>query len=294
MLDHAQTTSVTQAEPREAADRILSLDVLRGLALFGILLVNMKHFATPALYGGGVRDGGMPLDRVVDGLIFFFAQGKFFPLFSFLFGLGLALQLMRWQAKGLPSTRLFIRRLGVLLAIGLAHASLIWAGDILAKYAALGLFFLLFLPLAPRILLAASGVLLLIPILLSGTGIEGLLASWTGFPATQAGLQSLVEHSLAAYGSGGFVEMTRQRLVDVAYRWVSWPYFSGLSTILAMFCLGAYAGRVGFFQTSDPVRFRKVLRWSLGVFGASSSHAGCPYSHFLKCCAACTLRETSR
>jgi len=269
MIHRSTTIPTSHDGPRDSSDRVLSLDVLRGLALFGILLVNMKHFATPALYGGGTSAGTMPLDRVVDGLIFVFAQGKFFPLFSFLFGLGLALQLMRWQAKGLPSTHLFIRRLGVLLVIGLAHATLVWAGDILAKYAALGLLFLVLLPHGPRVLLAASGVFLLMPVFLSRTGLEGGLATWAGFPTTAEGLQTLVDQSIAAYGSGTFVEMTRQRLVDVTYRLVKWSYVTGLFTILGMFCLGAYAGRVGFFQNADSARFRKVLGWSFGIFAAS-------------------------
>jgi uncharacterized protein len=255
--------------PEEGDRRILSLDVLRGVALLGILLVNMRHFATPALYGSSQPDGGIPLDRLVDGLIFFFAQGKFFPLFSFLFGLGLVLQLLRWQAKGLAYTPLFVRRLAVLLGIGLAHATLIWAGDILAKYAALGLLFLLVLPLPPRLLLVGAGLLLMTPILLTGSGIEHGLATLAGFPTTAAGLQPYVDQSLAAYGSGSFVEMTRQRLGDFTYRLVAWPYLSSLFTILAMFCLGAYAGRQGYFQGALKPRFRKVLGLSLAIFATA-------------------------
>jgi uncharacterized protein len=266
MLDAPLNPSADAPQPANTDRRILSLDVLRGVALLGILLVNMRHFATPALYGASQQDGGIPLDRLVDGLIFFFAQGKFFPLFSFLFGLGLALQLLRWQANGLPSTQLFLRRLSVLLGIGLAHATLIWAGDILAKYAALGLLFLLVLPLPPRMLLAGAGLLLMTPILLTGSGLEHALATLAGFPTTAATLQPYAEQSLAVYGSGTYVELTRQRFVDFSYRLVAWPYLSSLFTILAMFCLGAYAGRQGVFQGALTQRFRKVLVVSLGLF----------------------------
>lgn len=270
LLDEMPNPPANIAQPEDADRRILSLDVLRGVALFGILLVNMRHFASPALYHSGFQAGAaLPSDRLVDGLIFFFAQGKFFPLFSFLFGLGLAMQLHRWQAKGLPSTRLFVRRLSVLLAVGLAHATLIWAGDILAKYAALGLLFLVILPLPPRMLLVGAGALLMTPILLTGSGIESLLATLAGFPSSASDLQPYVERSLTVYGSGSFVEMTRQRLVDVTYRLVAWPYLSSLFTILAMFCLGAYAGRQGFFQPPLAGRFRKVLSVSLGLFATT-------------------------
>ncbi len=260
--------AATGTEPADT--RILSLDVLRGVALLGILIVNMRHFATPALYlAGAPRDGALPLDRLVDGLIAVFAQGKFFPLFSFLFGLGLALQLIRWEAKGIPTTRRFIRRLGVLLGIGLLHATVIWSGDILAKYAALGLIFLVALKLPPRLLLAGSAALLAIPVLLTGSGLEDRLASLAGFSTAPADLQVLADRSMAAYGSGSFAEMTRQRLTDFTFRLVHWPYLSGLLTILSMFCLGAYAGRRGLFEPPLAGRFRTILLASLGVFAAS-------------------------
>ncbi|MNK55836.1 hypothetical protein D3C87_748570 [compost metagenome] len=291
MLEQGSRAALEPTETGTDSSRILSLDVLRGVALFGILLVNMRHFSSPALYlGGSSGEGAFPLDRLVDALILFFAQGKFFPLFSFLFGLGLVLQLQRWQAKGAPSTRLFLRRLGVLLVIGLLHATLIWAGDILAKYAVLGLLFLVLLPLPPRMLLGGSGLLLMAPILLSGTGLEERLTALAGFPAKAEGLKALAEQSLAVYGSGSFVEMTRQRLLDFAFRFVSGSYFSGLFTILGMFCLGAYAGRRGLFLPSNLGRFRQILL--MGFVGFALSLAGFVASRALPLLAAPPLLKT--
>ena len=71
-----------------------------------------------------------PLDRIADGFITFFAQGKFFTLFSLLFGLGLAIQMQRASAKGVDVAPIFVRRMLVLLVLGLAHTLLFWFGDI--------------------------------------------------------------------------------------------------------------------------------------------------------------------
>jgi len=291
MLEQHKSAAPEPIAAESGTSRILGLDVLRGVALFGILLVNMRHFSTPALYAGGASQAGsLPVDRLVDGLIFFFAQGKFFPLFSFLFGLGLVLQLQRWRAKGAPSSRLFLRRLAILLIIGLLHGTLIWAGDILAKYAVLGLLFLVLLPLPPRVLLGGAGALLMVPIMLNGLGVEGLLAGVAGYPTTPEGLKAMAEQSLAVYGSGSFAEMTRQRLLDLGYRLVNPSYFSGLFTILGMFCLGAFAGQRGLFHPPVAGRFRMMLVVGLGGFALSM--VGFIASRFLPMLAAPPVLKT--
>src|SRR5262245_18696415 len=111
--------------------------MLRGVAILGILTVNMGLFSMPE---------GLPADGIVDRLILFFAQEKFKALFSFLFGLGLAVQMLRAEARG-RETRflpLYARRLCVLFVIGIAHSLLVWDGDILHDYAQLGVVLLLF------------------------------------------------------------------------------------------------------------------------------------------------------
>lgn len=261
-------------------DRIMALDVLRGIALLGILLVNMRHFAHPAIYAGaaGYVDPGLPWDQAVDFFIATFASGKFFPLFSFLFGIGLAIQLLSWRKKGAPSEKLFTRRLGVLLAIGLAHACFVWAGDILAKFAVLGMLFLVVLPLPTRFLLAGAAVSLACPWLLTYLDADIALAAFMGTPQAPADYQALVNQSLTAYGTGGFVEMTRQRITDFGFRLTAWPYVNGLFTIFAMFCLGAYAGRKQLFRDPDPRLFRTALAVGLMAWlgGSALLLAGAP------------------
>jgi uncharacterized protein len=116
--------------PVAESERIELFDALRGFALLGILLVN---FWGPA----GTRFA--QLDSFVSGALDVLVSGSFYPLYSFLFGLGFAVQLASARAKGSGSSLLFFRRLLVLFLIGTVHEVLIWNGDILVAYSILGL-----------------------------------------------------------------------------------------------------------------------------------------------------------
>jgi uncharacterized protein len=119
------------AGPVGEKERINVVDVLRGFAIFGILLVNMYSFAgmqlEPANYSG--------LNKIVVISILFFAQAKFYSLFSFLFGWGMWIQMSRAMSRGVRFVPLYVRRMLILLVIGIAHGILIWTGDILTPYA---------------------------------------------------------------------------------------------------------------------------------------------------------------
>ena len=123
--------------PRE---RIEVIDILRGWAIFGMLLVNMADM--PGKWPGTA-------DRITFYLIEVLATSKFYTLFSFLFGLGLVLQMRRAEARGAPFVPVYIRRLLILLLIGLAHF-LLGERDILMDYAVLGFLLLLFRTSSPR------------------------------------------------------------------------------------------------------------------------------------------------
>src|SRR5580700_9279850 len=133
------------AGPVTAAERILYIDILRGMALFGILAANMRGFNAPLDLYGNIR----PLfhgraDLIAQGFIDIFIQGKFVTLFSFLFGLGFAVQLSRAEERGVKFLSFYPRRLGGLALFGLIHGILIWWGDILLSYALAGTLLLFF------------------------------------------------------------------------------------------------------------------------------------------------------
>ncbi len=145
------TPSRTLSGPTLATERNPVIDILRGFALFGILLVNF-----PGSEAG--RSGAA--DDAVRRLLSILVSGKFYTTFSFLFGLGFALQLLRARSRGKRVVPVYIRRMLVLFLIGLGHAVLIWNGDILLVYAFMGLFLIPFRNCPARILLPLAALVL--------------------------------------------------------------------------------------------------------------------------------------
>ncbi|AJK88802.1 MULTISPECIES: DUF418 domain-containing protein [Lysinibacillus] len=127
--------SVTQKE------RILSLDIIRGLALFGILFINVGAYQV--IIEGGPMPDYSGINGVIDSLIDIFIEKKFFSIFSFLFGVGFYIFASRAEARGDKPKRRFARRLVALLIIGIIHIFLFW-GSILAIYAVIGFLLLPF------------------------------------------------------------------------------------------------------------------------------------------------------
>ena len=168
----ATPVAVTPAAPIRTAERIRGIDIARGLALLGILLVNVRFFFAP--FASGLRPvqvDSMPVPDTFDiaawAFVETFATFKCISLFSMLFGFGLALQSARVEAAGGSRWVFGLRRLGVLLAVGLVHGFLVWYGDILTLYAVLGVGVLVALALPPRWLLRVAGLVAALLLLLS-------------------------------------------------------------------------------------------------------------------------------
>lgn len=165
--DLSETASQAPA-PVARTDRIVAIDVLRGFAVLGILIVNVRGFATvsAAYLNPAVGDGLAGASLWVWAATSLFAELKFISIFSVLFGAGMAMTADRMARRGLPATGLHYRRQLWLLAFGLAHAYLIWHGDILVAYALCG--FLLY-PLRnarPRALLIAGACMVTVVVAL--------------------------------------------------------------------------------------------------------------------------------
>ena len=143
--------------------RIDGIDVLRGLALFGVLIVNIVFEFRVSIFEQFLPAVGTEstVHRALKHFLGAAVELKALALFSLLFGVGLAIQFDR-LAKNPRRLVLLVRRLVVLLAIGVAHLFFVWNGDILVEYAVAGLVVLPFL-FGPRwlVLIAASAVLLL-------------------------------------------------------------------------------------------------------------------------------------
>ncbi len=156
-------------EPVQPYERISSIDVIRGFALLGILVLNILSFGLPeAMLFNPLPAGGFTGlnfgEWVLSTLLF---DHKMMTIFSMLFGAGLLLFADRAVARGRSPARLFYRRVTVLLVFGLLHAYLLWEGDILYTYALCGMILYLFRKWPP-VALFTLGLLVLLPQVLLG------------------------------------------------------------------------------------------------------------------------------
>ncbi len=147
----APAPTLSSAAPGE---RLLSLDVLRGVAVMAILLANLPGFAFPdPAYSNPMAWGGRrPIDIAMWFLTESFVNGRMRGLFSLLFGASTLLVIQRADAAGWNGASFHLRRMAVLFVLGMVHLTFIWTGDILAHYALVGVVALAFVGLTPRAL----------------------------------------------------------------------------------------------------------------------------------------------
>jgi uncharacterized protein len=156
-----------QQKPVAAQQRFELLDALRGFAVFGIFIVNMVASSLGGFTGDDMKLWPMAsADHVWSIVLDTTIEGKFYSIFSLLFGIGFGLQLQRHADKGLNGLPLFKKRLWGLLLIGFLHMLLLWLGDILFLYAWLGFVLILFKNKSNKYLLQAAVICLAIPVLL--------------------------------------------------------------------------------------------------------------------------------
>jgi len=262
----------TRLAPLPGEERIQAMDVLRGFALLGILLMNIEAFVGPlnaALTGLDPQWTGA--DRWADGLIYILVQGKFYPLFSLLFGMGFAVMMVRANGAGRPFAGVYFRRVMVLLAIGVAHGLLVWSGDILTTYALVAIPLLIFFRGTPQSRLPKWGIsFYFVPIVLMM--LFGLLGSamqlqpemaveFNKAMAEQAEtMAAMLEGQRQAYGSGTYAEAVAQRGRDLAMM-LSMVWIIGFQ-LLGLFLLGAWFVRSGAIaRPSEFPRLYSRLRW---------------------------------
>ena len=250
--------------PTQPHERIAALDILRGFALLGILIVNMPGFGTPwSLWQTGREWFPAPWDRAAEWLVEVACTGKFNAIFSFLFGVGFTLQLERAAARGVPYVRRYLRRLAILLAFGVAHGLLIWNGDVLHIYAVLGVGLMLLRRAPTGLLLALIVFLTLAPI----AHEVGRLARHEGPRHPPSFWAARVEEEARVYSRGTYPEMVMERIKEFRI-WIGegeelWFAASVGGTML----LGLVAGRRRIFRDLPAHRplARRLLIWCGGL-----------------------------
>ena len=252
--------SESEISPVSSGERIEVLDVLRGLAIGGILVGNMQWFSGYGFMPETLAAQGPFADRLTHFLVHIFVEGKFYSIFSFLFGFGFALQISRAEERGDQNASLFKRRLFWLLIIGLLHAYLLWAGDILSIYALMGFLLILFRRKTNGALLKWSFALMAIPIL-SYLLLYILFLAFVPTEALarfEAGQIDFWNDSVRRVQQSSYLEIISDfNLQYVVGRYAGLIFDMRLPKVLAMFLLGFYAYRRGFFQ--DFQKHRQLI-----------------------------------
>jgi uncharacterized protein len=255
-----------------SSQRIAIVDVLRAFALFGIIINHsaMGFLAGPApdpqfnIFSG--------LDTTVKDLATILTFGKFFAIFSFLFGLSFAIQLENATRKGAAFSGRFTWRLLILLAIAFVH-NMFFSGDILMIYAILGFLLIPFRMLKNRALLIVALILVLnIPGLV--LGILQVSAPPPTSEQQQARAESgqqfaeFAQRQFDIKQSGTLSEVINLNVTESTTSKLTFQILTGrLWITFGLFLLGLYAGRLNLFRESEANRnvFRRLLAWAGGA-----------------------------
>jgi len=267
---------MNQINAAPTQDRAVILDALRGFALLGVLIDNLFVFTGWVFVSQPEREAlaTWPADGPLAMLEMAFVHGKFYSIFSLLFGIGFAVILIRNEQRGINPLKIFYRRLLVLALFGLAHIFLLWEGDILLLYALVGLLLPLFRKASNRTLLMLATSLILAPVL-----IDAIRVLFQFSPG-----DFLERKGASIDAANGIKEesVVRDYLFaseNAWQRWRAWlePGFfyrysdllndNRIFKVLGMFLFGFYAGRkLMYLHLQDHVSlFKKLRKWGLIV-----------------------------
>lgn len=261
-------TTHSPVGPTTEKQRYTVLDSMRGLALLGIALANFPEFGLWTFLSGDAR-AAMPtagIDKVVRFVEYWLVEGKFYSIFSILFGIGFSIFLFR------HGTRRFVRRMLILLLIGLVHLLLIWNGDILLLYAVGGLLLVLFVRATDRMLLALAVFFILLP-----AGLDAW-SQWQGIDMAaplydawwrQAASSGITEANFASWlrdadSYAVMFEFLKQGSIERM-----WEFVSGhrLLKVTGLFLIGYLIGRHRLYAHIEEMRpqLKRAFFWTLSV-----------------------------
>lgn len=261
--------------PPAGTKRIELIDALRGFALYGILLMNLGGLS---LYGYAPAEmravlSTAPFDRAARYVIVALAYGKFNTLFSFLFGLGFSLLLVKEGNGGSDFARYYRRRLGVLIAIGAIHLTFLYVNDVLAMYGLIGLVLLSFRRATDRTLLTWAVCLLLSQlvvtsvIVLSEGAIDPGISLHNVGTAVQKAFGFETGATFSTFAQGSVLDVIKFNAANPFFRYGELLSTSRFQRVLAMFLVGLVVGRRGFLQHPEEHKplLRRVMLWGLAI-----------------------------
>ncbi|WP_435591716.1 DUF418 domain-containing protein [Nocardia sp. bgisy118] len=229
--------------------RIAEVDILRGFALFGILLTNVTVATVLWSFDGTEQDIRQhyrgTVDHIVTGVVDALFSGRFYLLFAFLFGYSFTLQIAAAQRAGASANARLLRRCAALMAIGLAHVVLLWIGDILTLYALLCLILIMLRNLRPR------------TALITGVVLYALWSLWAFVPGPGGDMYQELSRfidlpALRAGYTGSFADTLDMQL-SVAPSFMLLTWVAQGMTSLGLFLIGMAAGKRGLFEDGETL-----------------------------------------
>lgn len=270
----AESATSHTAIPVKSSERHVILDVLRGLALLGIALANFPEFSLYSFLPAEAADA-MPtagIDRIVHYLQYIFIDGKFYTLFSLLFGIGFSIIIANAMKRGANGFRIFYRRMFVLLLIGFLHLMFLWSGDILMLYALLGMLLPLFRNASNRALLGWAFALLATPVALDF--IVELSGIYPSAPVVEVQQFYCAKYGItdenfaywlrdAEHYGGTFEFLIQGALVRVQEFIDGNRYFK----VMGLFLLGFYIGRNRFYADLEnrKPQLKRIARYGFVI-----------------------------
>ena len=258
--------------PVKANEREIFMDVLRGFAILGIFIANLHSFSWynegPGLSGPFILPGA---DKTMYFLHHLFIEGKFYSIFSLLFGWGIALQFKRAEANGINALPTVKRRLFFMLLLGAFHL-LIWTGDIVFFYGLLAFILLPLRKFSNKTLLITGGLLILSPILFYWLKMTWPVLNYpaellvrTGLKADAALLNIKSEEEfLNLMNNGSWFDQLKVNLTGFFFRYQYLLFTSRIPKVLGMFLIGYVIGRSDFYK--NLLQYRKLV-WYIIIGG---------------------------
>lgn len=254
--------------------RLTALDALRGFALLGVCLANYKELTLYAFYDVShtVNMQASAGDSYANFLLYFLVDGKFYTIFSVLFGIGFSIIIGNAMSRGANGMRIFYRRMLVLLCFGIAHLMLLWSGDILALYAAMGMLLPLFWNCKPSTILKWAFFFLTLPILTSALVYAFRLQPCAWFFAQMDYWQT--RYGIGDWGewlrdSKSYVELLQFLVMGAFERMTEFISSDRYFKVLGLFLIGLWIGKNRIHEQFEHYRpFLKrvmIIGFAVGI-----------------------------